>query len=106
MRPHNVPFVALGAGLLWFGWFGFNAGSELTVDGTTVIAFINTQVATGAALVGWVAVELQSDPLRAWLVYQAAQSPRRSMPVTTDGDEMIITLTETGGLQITLGTTT
>jgi len=61
MRPHNVPFVALGAGLLWFGWFGFNAGSELTVDGTTVFAFINTQVATAAALVGWVAVEWLRD---------------------------------------------
>ncbi|WP_308285713.1 ammonium transporter [Actinoplanes hulinensis] len=61
MRPHNVPFVALGAGLLWFGWFGFNAGSELTVDGTTVIAFINTQVATAAALLGWVAVEWIRD---------------------------------------------
>jgi Amt family ammonium transporter len=61
MRPHNVPFVALGAGLLWFGWFGFNAGSELTVDGTAVIAFINTQVATAAALAGWVAVEWIRD---------------------------------------------
>jgi ammonium transporter, Amt family len=61
MRPHNVPFVALGAGLLWFGWFGFNAGSELTVDGTTVFAFINTQVATAAALVGWCAVEWIRD---------------------------------------------
>ncbi|MEV6601824.1 ammonium transporter [Actinoplanes sp. NPDC051346] len=61
MRPHNVPFVALGAGLLWFGWFGFNAGSELTVDGTTVFAFINTQVATAAALVGWVVVEWIRD---------------------------------------------
>ncbi|BCJ42486.1 ammonium transporter [Actinoplanes ianthinogenes] len=61
MRPHNVPFVALGAGLLWFGWFGFNAGSELTVDGTTVFAFINTQVATAAALVGWVIVEWLRD---------------------------------------------
>ncbi|BCJ54691.1 ammonium transporter [Actinoplanes sp. NBRC 14428] len=61
MRPHNVPFVALGAGLLWFGWFGFNAGSELTVDGTTVFAFLNTQVATGAALVGWVVVEWLRD---------------------------------------------
>ncbi|HEY0000204.1 MAG TPA: ammonium transporter [Actinoplanes sp.] len=61
MRPHNVPFVALGAGLLWFGWFGFNAGSELTVDGTTVFAFINTQVATAAALVGWLAVEWIRD---------------------------------------------
>jgi Amt family ammonium transporter len=61
MRPHNVPFVALGAGLLWFGWFGFNAGSELTVDGTTVFAFINTQVATAAALVGWCVVEWLRD---------------------------------------------
>jgi Amt family ammonium transporter len=56
-KPHNVPFVALGAGLLWFGWFGFNAGSELTADGTTAVAFINTQVATSAALLGWVLVE-------------------------------------------------
>jgi ammonium transporter, Amt family len=61
MRPHNVPFVALGAGLLWFGWFGFNAGSELTVDGTAIFAFINTQVATAAALVGWVVVEWLRD---------------------------------------------
>jgi Amt family ammonium transporter len=60
-KPHNVPFVALGAGLLWFGWFGFNAGSELTVDGTTVFAFVNTQVATAAALVGWVVVEWLRD---------------------------------------------
>ena len=56
-KPHNVPMVALGAGLLWFGWFGFNAGSELTADGTTAIAFINTQDATAAALLGWIIVE-------------------------------------------------
>jgi Amt family ammonium transporter len=56
-KPHNVPFVALGAGLLWFGWFGFNAGSELTADSTTAVAFINTQVATAAALLGWIIVE-------------------------------------------------
>jgi ammonium transporter, Amt family len=61
MRPHNVPFVALGAGLLWFGWFGFNAGSELTVDSTTAVAFVNTQLATGAALVGWCVVEWLRD---------------------------------------------
>src|SRR5437764_14109215 len=48
-RPHNVPMVALGAGLLWFGWFGFNAGSELTADSVTAVAFVNTQVATAAA---------------------------------------------------------
>jgi Amt family ammonium transporter len=56
-RPHNVPFVALGAGLLWFGWFGFNAGSELTADGITAVAFVNTQVATAAALLGWILIE-------------------------------------------------
>jgi Amt family ammonium transporter len=56
-RPHNVPFVALGAGLLWFGWFGFNAGSQLTADGVTAVAFVNTQVATAAALLGWIFVE-------------------------------------------------
>ena len=61
MRPHNVPFVALGAGLLWFGWFGFNAGSELTVDSVTAVAFVNTQLATAAALVGWCVVEWFRD---------------------------------------------
>jgi Amt family ammonium transporter len=61
MRPHNVPFVALGAGLLWFGWFGFNAGSELTVDSVTAVAFVNTQLATAAALMGWCVVEWIRD---------------------------------------------
>jgi Amt family ammonium transporter len=61
MRPHNVPYVALGAGLLWFGWFGFNAGSELTVDTVTSTAFVNTQLATAAALCGWCAVEWLRD---------------------------------------------
>jgi Amt family ammonium transporter len=60
-KPHNVPFVALGAGLLWFGWFGFNAGSELTVDSVTGLAFINTQVATAAAVLGWILVEWIRD---------------------------------------------
>jgi ammonium transporter, Amt family len=56
-KPHNVPFVALGAGLLWFGWFGFNAGSELTADNLTALAFVNTQVATAAGFLGWIIVE-------------------------------------------------
>ena len=56
-RPHNVPFVALGAALLWFGWFGFNAGSEFVADGVAVLALINTVVASGAALVSWMIVE-------------------------------------------------
>ena len=53
MEPHNVPFVVLGAGLLWFGWFGFNAGSALAADGTAVNAFVTTNTATGAAAVTW-----------------------------------------------------
>jgi len=57
MRPHNLPLVLLGAGLLWFGWFGFNAGSELAADGTAALAFINTQIATAAAAGGWILVE-------------------------------------------------
>jgi Amt family ammonium transporter len=61
IKPHNVPFVALGAGLLWFGWFGFNAGSELTSDSTAAVAFVNTQVATAAALLGWIIVEWIRD---------------------------------------------
>ena len=57
MRPHNLPLVLLGAGLLWFGWFGFNAGSQLAADGISAVALINTQVATGAAVLGWILVE-------------------------------------------------
>ena len=56
-RPHNVPFVALGATLLWFGWFGFNAGSEFVADGVAGLALINTVVASGAPLVSWMIVE-------------------------------------------------
>ena len=56
-RPHNVPFVALGAALLWFGWFGFNAGSEFVADGVAGLALINTVVASGAALVSLMIVE-------------------------------------------------
>ncbi|WP_030623628.1 ammonium transporter [Streptomyces sclerotialus] len=58
MRPHSLPLVMLGAGLLWFGWFGFNAGSWLgNGDGVGAVAFVNTQVATGAAMLGWLAYE-------------------------------------------------
>jgi len=58
MRPHNLPFVLLGAGLLWFGWFGFNAGSAVGANGLAGLAFVNTAVATAAAIVGWIAYEL------------------------------------------------
>ncbi|MFD7906855.1 MULTISPECIES: ammonium transporter [unclassified Kitasatospora] len=57
MRPHSLPLVMLGSGLLWFGWFGFNAGSALAANGVAAMAFVNTQVATGAALVGWLVFE-------------------------------------------------
>ncbi|MFC4057531.1 ammonium transporter [Planomonospora corallina] len=61
MRPHNLTLVLLGAGLLWFGWFGFNAGSELAVDGVTGLAFINTQIATAVAAGAWLLVEKLRD---------------------------------------------
>jgi ammonium transporter, Amt family len=61
MRPHNVPFVLLGAGLLWFGWFGFNAGSALSANTLSAFAFVNTNTATGAALLGWILVERLRD---------------------------------------------
>ena len=51
--PHSIPLVALGTGLLWFGWYGFNAGSQLKVDGITGLAFINTDTAASFAAVMW-----------------------------------------------------
>jgi len=59
--PHNPPFVLLGAGLLWFGWFGFNAGSELAADGVAALAFVNTIAAPAAALLAWLLVEKIKD---------------------------------------------
>jgi Amt family ammonium transporter len=55
--PHNVPFVVLGASILWFGWFGFNGGSALASDGFASIAFTNTHVATAAAIFGCILPE-------------------------------------------------
>lgn len=61
MRPHNLPFVMLGAGLLWFGWYGFNAGSALTSDGVAASTFITTTVATAAAMLFWLLTEKIRD---------------------------------------------
>ncbi len=61
MRPHNLPLVLLGAGMLWFGWFGFNAGSAVAANATAGVAFMNTQVATAAAAMGWIIVEKIRD---------------------------------------------
>ena len=52
-NPHNVAFVAIGTGLLWFGWFGFNAGSELAADGVAAQAFVNTDIAASVAMCTW-----------------------------------------------------
>src|SRR3954447_13058995 len=61
MRPHNLTLVMIGAGLLWFGWFGFNAGSALAANNTAAVVWVNTMVATGAATLGWLLVEKLRD---------------------------------------------
>ena len=60
-RPHNLPMVMLGAGVLWFGWFGFNAGSALAADGLAATAFLNTMLAGGTGMLGWLLVEQKRD---------------------------------------------
>jgi Amt family ammonium transporter len=61
MRPHNLPFVLLGVGLLWFGWFGFNAGSALAANGLASAVFLNTLVAGCLGMLGWLSVEQFRD---------------------------------------------
>jgi Amt family ammonium transporter len=61
MRPHNLTLVMLGAALLWFGWFGFNAGSAFTADGAAGLAWVNTTTATAAAMLAWLVVEKIRD---------------------------------------------
>jgi Amt family ammonium transporter len=61
MRPHNMPLVLLGAGMLWFGWFGFNAGSALSAGSLAATAMINTQICTAAAAMSWVLLERFRD---------------------------------------------
>jgi Amt family ammonium transporter len=59
--PNSIPLVAIGTGLLWFGWYGFNAGSELAVDSITTLAFLNTDVAASFAAITWLAIEWSRD---------------------------------------------
>src|SRR5665811_65543 len=61
MRPHNLTLVMLGAALLWFGWFGFNAGSALGANNTASVTWVNTMAATAAACLGWLATERVRD---------------------------------------------
>jgi ammonium transporter, Amt family len=58
IRPHSLPLTVLGAGMLWFGWFGFNAGSALAADGVAANAFLVTQIAAGTAAISWVLAEV------------------------------------------------
>jgi Amt family ammonium transporter len=57
MPPHNLPFTVLGTGILWFGWFGFNAGSALAANGVAAQALVNTHLAAAAGMLGWLIVE-------------------------------------------------
>jgi len=59
--PNSIPLIAIGTGLLWFGWYGFNAGSELDVDAITGLAFLNTDIAASFATVTWLVIEWSRD---------------------------------------------
>ncbi|GIU84812.1 MAG: ammonium transporter [Acidimicrobiales bacterium] len=61
MKPHSLPFTVIGAGILWFGWFGFNAGSALAANEIALIAFYNTFIAAAAGMVGWLVIETIRD---------------------------------------------
>ena len=66
--PNSIPFIAIGTGLLWFGWYGFNAGSELDVNAITGLAFLNTDVAASFAAIVWLVIE--------WTVQRRAEIRR------------------------------
>jgi Amt family ammonium transporter len=63
-QPTNIPYILLGTGLLWFGWFGFNAGSALAADGLAVTAFVNTNIASATAMLTWLLIDSASGKKR------------------------------------------
>ena len=77
MEPHNIPMVVLGASILWFGWFGFNAGSEVMVDGITVSAWTVTNTATGMSSVTWVLMSWAHTGLCSYSIQECTQMGRR-----------------------------
>ena len=66
MRPHSLPLTLLGTGILWFGWFGFNAGSALAADGIAISAFVTTQIAASVAALSWVVAEWMKNNEARW----------------------------------------
>ena len=81
--PHSIPLVALGTGLLWFGWYGFNAGSELKVDGVTATAFLNTDIAASFAGIVWMILAwiFEKKPKFLGLLTGAVAGWLRSLPL-------------------------
>ena len=85
MRPHSLPLVLLGAGLLWFGWFGFNAGSALSAGTTAAVTFVNTQAATAAAVISFMRSPLLSRKARSSPKARWRHCPSRPLPVRQRG---------------------
>ena len=88
MPPHNLPFTLLGTGILWFGWFGFNAGSAPAANAQAAQALVNTNLAASAAMLGWLIVEkLQATatprPSAARRAPSPASSPSRRAPASS-----------------------
>src|SRR5260370_2790732 len=81
MQPHNLPMTVMGAGLLWFGWFGFNAGSALEANGLAVSAFVATNTGAAAAALGWMVTELLT-PGQPTVVRAAPGAVAGPVPIT------------------------
>jgi len=72
-QPHNIPFVLLGAGMLWFGWFGFNAGSALSASGPAGVAFVNSQLAAAMAMLTWMILDYYYISKGKWSAMKMAE---------------------------------